>query len=144
MVENQGNETGKGAKRQRRQFSAVEKRRLLDETEKPGESVSTVARRYSLSPSMLVVWRKAMETGAATGLHAEEPLVPASEVKQLKAQIRELERMLGRKTQEAEILKEAVEIIREKNWSRPSSCRKGAVSDESHCPGVWCRALEPA
>jgi transposase-like protein len=46
MAENQGNETGKGAKRQRRQFSAVEKRRLLDETEKPGESVSTVARRY--------------------------------------------------------------------------------------------------
>jgi len=95
MAENQGNETGKGAKRQRRQFSAVEKRRLLDETEKLGESVSTVARRYSLSPSMLFAWRKAMEAGAATGLHAEEPLVPASEVKQLKAQIRELERMLG-------------------------------------------------
>jgi transposase-like protein len=86
MAENQGNETGKGAKRQRRQFSAVEKRRLLDETEKPGESVSTVARRYSLSPSMLFAWRKAMEAGAATGLHAEEQLVPASEVKQLKAQ----------------------------------------------------------
>ena len=85
MAENQGNETGKGAKRPRRQFSAVEKRRLLDETEKPGESVSTVARRYSLSPSMLFAWRKAMEAGAATGLHAEEPLVPASEVKQLKA-----------------------------------------------------------
>ena len=42
-------------------------------------------------------------------------LVPASEVKLLKAQIRERERMLGRKTQEAAILKEAVEIIREKN-----------------------------
>jgi hypothetical protein len=50
MAENQGNETGKGAKRQRRQFSAVEKRRLLDETEKPGESVSTVARRYQPEP----------------------------------------------------------------------------------------------
>jgi hypothetical protein len=52
MAENQGNETGKGAKRQRGQFSAVEKRRLLDETEKPGESVSTVARRYCLSGSI--------------------------------------------------------------------------------------------
>jgi len=39
-----------------------------------------------------------MEAGAATGLHAQEPLVPASEVKQLKAQIRQLERMLGPKT----------------------------------------------
>ena len=119
MAEGQGNEGGNGGKRRRRQFSVVEKRRLLDETEKPGESVSTVARRYSLSPSMLFAWRKAMEAGAATGLRAEEPLVPESEVKQLKAQIRELERMLGRKTQENEILKEAVEIIREKKLVSP-------------------------
>jgi hypothetical protein len=41
-------------------------------------------------------------------------LAIGTEVKQLKAQIRELERLLGRKTQEAEILKEAVEIIRKK------------------------------
>ncbi|HEY0469753.1 MAG TPA: hypothetical protein VGC79_36435 [Polyangiaceae bacterium] len=46
----------------------------------------------------------------------------AFEVKQLKAQTLELERMLGRKTQENEILKEAVEIIREKDWSRPNCC----------------------
>jgi transposase len=124
MAENEGNEPGNGGKRRRRQFSAAEKRRLLDETEKPGESVSTVARRYSLSPSMLFAWRKAMEAGAATGLHAEEPLVPASEVKQLKAQIRELERMLGRKTQEAEILKEAVDIMREKKAVLPSDLLK--------------------
>ena len=66
MAENQGNETGKGVKRERRHFSAVEKRRLLDETEKPGESVSTVARRYSLSPSMLFAWRKAMMVAAGS------------------------------------------------------------------------------
>lgn len=124
MAENHGNEPGNGDKRRRRQFSAAEKRRLLDETEKPGESVSTVARRYSLSPSMLFAWRKAMEAGAATGLQAEEPLVAASEVKQLKAQIRELERMLGRKTQEAEILKEAVDIMREKKAVLPSDLLK--------------------
>ena len=121
---NDGNETGDALKRQRRRFSAEEKRRLLDETEKPGESVSTVARRYSLSPSMLFAWRKAMEAGATTGLSAEEPLVPASEVKTLKAQIRELERLLGRKTQEAEILKEAVDIMREKKVPSPSGLPK--------------------
>jgi len=60
-------------------------------------------------------------------------VVPASEVKQLRAQIRELERMLGPKTQENEILKEAVEIIREKNWSRPNSCRRREVSGEGNC-----------
>lgn len=119
--ENEGNGAAEAAgRRRRRHFNAAEKRRLLDEAEKPGESVSSVARRYGLSPSMLFAWRKAMEAGAATGLQAEEPVVPASEVKQLKAQIRELERMLGRKTQEAEILKEAVELMREKKPMSPS------------------------
>ena len=92
-----------------------------------------------MSPSMLFAWRKAMEAGAATGL-----VVPASEVKQLKAQIRELERMLGRKTQENEILKEAVEIIREKNWSRPNSCRRKEVSGEGDRAGARGSAIEPA
>jgi transposase len=100
---------------------------LLDETEKPGESVSTVARRYRLSPSMLLAWRKAMAAGAATGMQAQEPLVPASDVKQLKSQIRELERVLWRKIRENEILKEAFEIIGEKNLSRPNSCRNREV-----------------
>jgi transposase len=127
--ENQGNPPlGDSAKRRRRHFTAVEKRRLLDETEKPGESISTVARRYGFSPSMLFAWRRSMEAGAASGLQAEEPLVPASEVKQLKAQIRELERMLGRKTQEAEILKEAVEIMREKKVPLRSDSPKKAGS----------------
>jgi transposase len=124
--DNEGNGSRDDVKRRRRRFSAEEKRRLLEEAEKPGESVSSVARRYNLSPSLLFGWRKAMEAGATTGLSAEEPLVPASEVKQLKAQIRELERLLGRKTQEAEILKEAVDMIREKKLLSPSALpRKG-------------------
>ena len=41
-------------------------------------------------------------------------LTPLSEVKVLKAKIRELERLLGRKTMEVEILKDAIEIAREK------------------------------
>jgi len=35
-------------KARRRRYSAVEKRRLLDEAEKPGESVSTVALKNAL------------------------------------------------------------------------------------------------
>ena len=121
---NDGNESRNDVKRPRRRYSAEEKRRLLDEAEKPGESMSTVARRYGVSPSLLFSWRKAMEAGATTGLAAEEPLVPASEVKALKAQIRELERLLGRKTQENEVLKEAVEIIREKKLVSPDRLPK--------------------
>ena len=41
-------------------------------------------------------------------------MVPVSEVKALKTKIRELERLLGKKTMEVEILKDAIEIAREK------------------------------
>lgn len=56
-----------------------------------------------------------MRTRGPLSLSAEKkPVVPASEVKHLKAQIRELERLLGKKTMEVEILKDAIEIAREK------------------------------
>lgn len=42
--------------------------------------------------------------------------MPASEVKELKKQIRQLERILGKKSAQVEILKEAVEIAREKKY----------------------------
>jgi transposase len=47
-------------------------------------------------------------------VEADDQVVPASEVKQLKAQIRELERLLGKKTMETEILRDAIRIAREK------------------------------
>lgn len=43
-------------------------------------------------------------------------MVPASELADALKQIRELQRMLGKKTMEAEILKEAVEIARSRKW----------------------------
>ena len=64
-----------------------------------------------------------MEEGALTGVGSEERVVPESEVKQLRKQVKELERMLGRKTMEVEILKEAVTIAREKKLISRSPLR---------------------
>lgn len=55
-----------------------------------------------------------MRQGALSAVKADEEVVPISEGKALKARIRELERMQGRKTMEADILKEALEVAREK------------------------------
>jgi transposase len=44
-------------------------------------------------------------------------VVPASRVRELEAKIRELERLLGRKTMEAEILREALDHTRPKQQS---------------------------
>jgi transposase len=55
-----------------------------------------------------------MEEGALTGIRCQEELVPKSLVKDLEQRIRELERTLGKKTLEVEILKEGLKIAQEK------------------------------
>lgn len=110
----------------RRRFNAEEKRRMLDEAAAPGSSMSEVARRYGVSPSLLFRWRRMMDEGSLAGLDADESLVPQSGVKQLQAQVRELERLLGRKTLENEVLRDAVRLAREKKLLlRSPSSRKG-------------------
>lgn len=55
-----------------------------------------------------------MEKGAIQGISSQEELVPKSQMKEMEKRIRELERILGKKTLENEILKEAVKLGREK------------------------------
>src|SRR5262249_30615158 len=98
----------------RRVFTAEEKRLYVEEASQPGSSVSSVAREHGLSPSLLFRWKRFAEEGSMSGLVADGEVVPEAEVRQMKARIRELERQLGRKTLENEILKEAIEIGREK------------------------------
>ncbi len=104
----------------RRRWAVAEKIEIVEETEQPGMSVSYVARKHGISPSLLFKWRRLYREGALAAIDANEPVVAASEVKHLKKQVRELQRLLGKKTMEAEILKEAIEIAREKKlMSRP-------------------------
>lgn len=98
----------------RRHWSAEQKRALVEEAEAPGMSISTVARKYEVHPNQLFRWRRLMLEGALVAAGSEDQVVPLAEVKALKAKIRELERLLGKKTMEVEILKDAIEIAREK------------------------------
>jgi transposase len=98
----------------RRRFTAEEKRRRVAEASEAGSSISLVARRNGISSSWLFRWRRLMEQGELESLGADEQVVPLSEAKQLRARVRELERLLGKKTLEAEILKEALELARSK------------------------------
>ena len=100
----------------RRRWSAAEKAALVRETYEAGMSVSLVARKHGISVSQLFNWRKLEREGALVAVHAGESVVPASELAAARAQIAQLQRMLGKKTLEAEILKEAVEFAREKKW----------------------------
>ena len=94
----------------RKRGAAIEKHKIVQETYQPGATVSYIARKHGIPPSQLFYWRKVMESGALTGIKTEEELVPMSEVNELKKRIKQLERVLGQKTLDNEILREAVRI----------------------------------
>ena len=105
---NPKSEVLRGPERRRRR-TAAEKLALIAETMEPGMTVSLVARRHGIAPNQLFAWRRLANEGALTATAAEEPVVPASAYKALADQIRELQRLLGKKAMEAEILKEALD-----------------------------------
>lgn len=73
-----------------------------------------MARRHGISPSLLFRWRKLMKDGGVSAIQADDQVVGVGELKALQRQVRELERLLGRKTMEVEILKEALEVAQAK------------------------------
>lgn len=76
----------------RRRWSTDQKLVMVRESLEPGQSVAVVARRNSINA------------------------VPASELTDAVKQSRELQRMLGKKTMETEVFKEAVEIAWSRKW----------------------------
>ena len=93
----------------RRRWTASEKVRMVEETFEPGMTVSLVARRHGVAPNQLFTWRRLVAQGGLTAAGSGEEVVPASDYRALQKQVRELHRLLGKKTLEAEILKEALE-----------------------------------
>ena len=109
--------------RERRQcYSAEQRLTLVEETMQPGVTVSAVARLHGVSPSLLFKWRQLMSQGGQVAIKADEDVVAVSKARELEQRVRELERLLGRKTLEVEILKEALAAAREKKpvWQLPS------------------------
>jgi transposase len=98
----------------RRRFTTEQKLAVVAETMQPGMSISYVARRHGLSPSLVFRWRQLMSEGGKEAVRVDDDVVGATEVRRLEERVRDLERMLGRKTLEVEILKEALDLARTK------------------------------
>jgi transposase len=111
----------------RRRWSAEEKARMVQETYAPGMTVSLVVRQHGIAPNQLFSWRRLYAEGALSAVSAGEELVPASDYRALQHQVRELQRLLGKKTLETEILREALDIAQPKKrlLRSPSSDRDG-------------------
>ena len=113
----------------------------------PGNSVSLVAGHHGIAANQLLTWRRLMAQGALTAAGAGEQVVPASELRAAHQQIRELQRLLGKKTLENEILREAVERVTapKKLPSRVTSWPGAAGERDRRSPGRLAPApLVPA
>ncbi|GGF27482.1 transposase [Aliidongia dinghuensis] len=98
----------------RRRWSATEKLRIVEETLDERSSISVVARRNGVAPNLLYRWRRLMLAGGSVAVADDDDVTSNKVVRQLEERIRELERQLGRKTLEAEILREALDKSRAK------------------------------
>jgi transposase len=66
-------------------------------------TVSLVARRHGVAPNQLFTWRRLVARGSLTAAGSGEGIVPASDYRALQNQVRELHRLPGKKTLEAEM-----------------------------------------
>ena len=98
----------------RRRWSAAEKLRVVEETLDERASISVVARRNGVAPNLFYRWRRLMLEGGSVAVTSDDEVTSNKLVRQMEERIRELERQLGRKTLEVEILKEALDRARPK------------------------------
>jgi transposase len=110
---------------QRRRRSVEEKLAIVRETFDPGATVSGVARRHQVNANQVFGWRKLYHDGSLSAVSAGEQVVPASDLAEAMKQIRELQRLPGKKTMEVEILREAVEYGRAKKLTARSPLLPG-------------------
>ena len=98
----------------RRRFSAEFKREQLARVQRQELTIAELSRELGIDHSVLRRWQHLIEGGSRTAVAANGDVVAASELKLAQQRIRELERALGRKTMEVEILQAARDEVKKK------------------------------
>ena len=87
-----------------------------------------IARRNGVAPNLVHRWGCLMLEGGAVAVSDDDEVTGNRVVREMDARIRELERQLGRKTREVEVLKEALDKARPKKpmWLAASPPKDGS------------------
>ena len=114
----------------RRVFSTEFKRTTVQRILSGEKTLAELSRELDISPNVIRTWKRFAESGATTAVQASEDVVPASQLREAYARIRELERALGRKTMENEILRAAQELVKKRR-----RCAEHPGGDRPHDDG---------
>lgn len=94
------------SKNGKRLWKSEQKLAILQEWQQQGVPLEEICRRYSLNANQIYYWKKALDRG----LKERGELIPKSQVTTLQRKVEELERALGRKALEVDVLKKVFEL----------------------------------
>src|SRR5438105_3080344 len=94
----------------RRVFTVEYKRGVVQQLLKGEKTLAEVSRELDIQPSVVRQWKRRFEAGATAAVATNEDVVPVSALREAHQRIRELERLLGKKQMEIEILEAAQEV----------------------------------
>jgi transposase len=98
----------------RRLFTSEFKREQIGRVVRGDLSLAELTRELDVSPSVVRRWKHLAERGSETAMEANEEVVPIRELRAANDRIRELERVLGRKSVEVEILQAARDELKKR------------------------------
>lgn len=101
----------------RRIFSAEFKREQIGRITRGEITPAELARELEVQPGLIRRWKFLVTHGSEAAVAANGDVVPATQLRAAEQRIRELERALGRKEMELEILRAAqTEIKKRPHW----------------------------
>ena len=77
-------------------------------------TLSELARELAISPSVVRRWQHLSTNGSSAAVDANEEVVPVSELRAAHQRIKDLERALGKKAMEIEILQAARDEVKKR------------------------------
>lgn len=116
----------------RRLFTAEFKKEQVGRVLSGEVTQAELCRELDVEVSVVRKWRRLVEQGSQTAVAANEEVVPASALCQTQQRIQELERALGRKTMEVEILQMAQEEVKKDPPSTACPARKPPTGPAAH------------
>jgi transposase len=107
-------ETPRRAADGRRMFTPQFKQEQVARIDRQEVTVAELAREVSVSPQLIRQWQRLSSGGSTAAVTANEEVVPASELRAAQQRIKELERALGKKAMEIEILQAARDEVKKR------------------------------
>ena len=95
-------------------FTAPFKQEQVARLNRQDLTPSELARELAIAPSVVRRWQHLSVTGSAAAVDANEEVVPVSELRAAHHRIKELERALGKKAMEIEMLQAARDEVKKR------------------------------